>query len=463
MQNENAALTYRPGDWALDHTIADGQAGAKSPPLQALYPEKDQYLIVPAKRYYDRDFAEQEWHKVWSRTWNCAGIACDIPKAGDWFKYELGRESILVVRQGDGSIKAFYNVCKHRGRKLMTEDFGHANTFVCPFHSWSYNQDGSNRRVTDREYFDERALCGDLSLRAIRCEQWSGFVFINLDDDAAPLQGFLDALPTALGAYPFGTMHIVKDVSIELPCNWKLAMEAFLEPYHAHITHSQILPVVDELYNQYDFFRNGHALVVTPVGMPSPRFKDQASINPALAYLLLEAGIDPQTFGGGAQDVRAAIWNAKRNEQNTYGLDYSSYSDSQLTDDWNPSFFPNMTFNAHPEGTMVMRFLPHASDPTRCHYNVWILLPKLRDGMRPPAYMGVEEQVDVSGDVRAPRRYTRLEDPQLGEVLEQDIANLIHMQQGVMSAGMDEGIRLGELEQRIQQVHAEIDRCIARP
>ncbi|MCK8683288.1 hypothetical protein M1M10_07600 [Pseudomonas umsongensis] len=110
-----------------------------------------------------------------------------------------------------------------------------------------------------------------------------------------------------------------------------------------------------------------------------------------------------------------------------------------------------------------MRFLPHASDPTRCHYNVWILLPKLRDGMRPPAYMGVEEQVDVSGDVRAPRRYTRLEDPQLGEVLEQDIANLIHMQQGVMSAGMDEGIRLGELEQRIQQVHAEIDRFIARP
>jgi phenylpropionate dioxygenase-like ring-hydroxylating dioxygenase large terminal subunit len=462
MQNKNAASTYRPGDWALDHDIPAGQAGAKSPPLQSLYPEKDQYLIIPAKRYYDREFAEQEWQKVWARTWNCAGLTSDIPKAGDWFKYELGHESIIVVRQADTSIKAFYNVCKHRGRSLVTADFGHANSFVCPFHSWSYNQDGSNRRVTDREYFDERALCGELSLREIRCDQWSGFVFVNLDAKTAPLQDFLDVLPTTLDAYSFDTMRIVKDVSIELPCNWKLAMEAFLEPYHAHITHSQILPVVDELYNQYDFFRNGHALVVTPVGLPSPRFKDQDSINPALAYLLLEAGIDPQTFEGTAQDVRAAIWNAKRDDQNTYGLDYRSYSDSQLTDDWNPNFFPNMTFNAHPEGTMVMRFLPHASDPTRCHYNVWILLPTLREGMRPPAYMGVEDNVEVSGKVRPARRYTHLEDPQLGEVLEQDIANLIHMQQGVMSRGMSEGIRLGELEQRIQQVHAEIDRCIAR-
>ncbi|MNR38580.1 hypothetical protein D3C85_1566920 [compost metagenome] len=111
---------------------------------------------------------------------------------------------------------------------------------------------------------------------------------------------------------------------------------------------------------------------------------------------------------------------------------------------------------------MVMRFLPHPSDPTRCIYNVWVMLPKLRDGMRPPAYMGVEDSVDVSGKVRPARRRTNLEDPQLGEVLEQDVANLIRMQQGVMSAGMQEGVRLGELEQRIQQVHAEIDRCIAR-
>lgn len=462
MQHSNAQASYSPGTWALDNDQPGSAAERKSPPLEALYPEKDQYLIVPGKRYYDRDFAEQEWFGVWRRSWTCAGLASDIPRPGDWFKYELGRESILVVRQADQSIRAFYNVCKHRGRLLVSADFGHANNFVCPYHSWSYGRDGSNRRVTDREYFDKRSLCGELSLRSVRCEQWAGFVFVNLDDGAMPLLDYLDELPATLAAYPFESMRIAKDVSVELPCNWKLAMEAFLEPYHAHITHSQILPAVDELYNQYDFFRNGHAQVVTPVGLPSPRFNDQAAINPVLAYMLLEAGIDPHTFEGGAKDVRPAIWQAKRAPENTYGLDYSAYNDSQLTDDWNPSFFPNMTINAHPEGVMVMRFLPHASDPTRCRYNVWILLPKLREGIRPPAYMGVEEQVDISGTVRPERRYTSLGEPQLGEVLEQDIANLVHMQQGVMSAGMHDGVRLGELEQRIQQLHAEIDRCISR-
>jgi phenylpropionate dioxygenase-like ring-hydroxylating dioxygenase large terminal subunit len=461
MQRSDTAVPYSPGVWSLnDHSVSG--ISSKSPPLKALYPEKDQYLLLNPRRYYDSAFHAEEWRSVWTRSWTCAGLARDIPKEGDWFKYELGQESIIVVRQRDLSIKALYNVCKHRGRLLVEADFGHTHNFVCPFHAWSYGKDGKNLRVSDREYFEPASLCGDLNLRSLRCEVWNGLVFVNPDDQAAPLLSYLDRLPELLQPYPFADMHLVKDVAIELPCNWKLAMEAFLEPYHAHITHSQILPAVDELYNQYDFFRNGHAMVVTPVALPSPRFLDQASVNPALAWLLQEVGIDPQVFEGGAHDVRRAIWQAKRQPENAYGLDYSAYSDSQLTDDWNPSFFPNMTINAHPEGAMIMRFLPHASDPTRCTYHVWVLIPRLRDGLRPPAYMGVEDDVDISGDTRPARRRTHLDDPQLGEVLEQDLGNLIRMQQGVMSAGMGDGVRLGELEQRIQQVHAEIDRCIAR-
>jgi len=461
MKNTATITDYRPGTWAIDETIAQGKAGAKTPTMESLYPEKADYLTVAAERYVDAGFMAKEWQGVWTRVWTCAGIAADIPEAGDWFKYDLGRESFIVVRQNDGAIKAFYNVCKHRGRQMVNKDFGKAMNFVCPYHSWVYGRDGSNRRVTSKEYFDERALCGELSLREVRCEQWAGFVFINMDKNAEPLLDYLDALPEILKAYPFESMHIVKDVVIELPCNWKLANEAFLEPYHAHITHAQILPAVDELYNQYDFYQNGHAMVVTPVGLPSPRFGDQNNVNPYLAYMLMEAGIDPETFEGGAHDVRPAIWEAKRSGVCDLGIDYSAYTDSQLTDDWNPSFFPNMTFNTHPEGVMVMRFLPHATDPARCHYHVWILLPKMKEGVRPPSYMGVEDTVDISGKERPKRRYSTLEDPQLGEVLEQDISNLVLMQRGVMSAAMDEGIRLGELEQRIQVLHAQIDRCIA--
>jgi phenylpropionate dioxygenase-like ring-hydroxylating dioxygenase large terminal subunit len=283
-----------------------------------------------------------------------------------------------------------------------------------------------------------------------------------MDLDAPPLRVYLDALPATLAAYRFESMHVVKDLSIEVPCNWKVAVEAFLEPYHAHITHPQILPAVDELHNQYDFYQNGHARVITPTGLPSPRYGDQVNVNPGLAYMLQEAGIDAASFGGGAHDVRAAIWAAKRKPDNPFGIDFSGFLDSQLTDDWNPSFFPNMTFNAHPEGVLVMRFLPHASDPMKCHYHIWVLLPKTAPGIRPPAYFGVEAQVDVSGSVRPARRYTTLAESQAGELIEQDLANLPNIQLGLLSNGARNGVRLGEMEQRIQQLHAQIDRLISR-
>jgi phenylpropionate dioxygenase-like ring-hydroxylating dioxygenase large terminal subunit len=454
---------YDPQTWTVSSPDAVESADRKSPPLARLYPEKADYLILDAKRYYAANFAEQEWQKVWSRTWTCAGRAADIREPGEWFKYDLGRESLIVVRQRDLSIKAFYNACQHRGRQLVTTDFGRSYSFVCPYHSWVYGLDGANRRVTTPECFDPRALCGDLGLKPVRCESWAGFVFVSLDDDAPPLLDFLDELPDTLSAFRMEDMCVVKDVVVEVPCNWKAAMEAFLEPYHAHVTHAQILPAVDELCNQYDFYRNGHARVITPVGLPSPRYADQNTVNPALAFMLLEVGIDPTTFEGTAHGVRSAVWAAKRNNpDNPYGVDYAGFTDSQLTDDWNPSIFPNMTINLHPEGALVMRFLPHPSDPGKCLYNVWVLLPKFKAGTPAPWYFGVDPQADVTGATRPARRYASLDDPGLGQVLEQDLTNLVAMQRGLMSRGMRDGIRLGELEQRIQQLHAELDRLIAR-
>ena len=452
---------YQPGAWSLPDA-EPGSPNRKSLPLAELYPEKSDYLVLDALRYHDASFAVSEWEGIWTKVWVCAGRLSDIAEAGEWFKFDIGRESLIITRQNDLSVKAFYNVCQHRGRQLVTADSGLSHSFVCPYHSWTFGLDGSNCKITSKECFDKRALSGDLGLKAVRCETWAGFIFITMNDDAPPLLDFLDELPDTLSAFRMEDMHVVKDVAIEVPCNWKAAMEAFLEPYHAHATHTQILPAVDEYFNQYDFYRNGHARVITPVGLPSPRYPDQIEVNPGLAFMLMEVGIDPQTFEGGAHDVRQALWNAKRQSDNAYGLDYSGYTDSQLTDDWNPSFFPNMTINLHPEGAMVMRFLPHPSDPGRCTFNVWILIPKLKPGVRPPWYFGVEDDVDVSGATRPERRYASLDNPGLGEVIEQDLTNLVAMQRGLVSRGIRDGIRLGELEQRIQQLHAELDRLIAR-
>ena len=167
-------------------------------------------------------------------------------------------------------------------------------------------------------------------------------------------------------------------------------------------------------------------------------------------------------FAGTAANVRAAIARAKRRDDNVFGLDYSAFTDAQLTDDWNPSMFPNMALNAFPEAVQVMRFLPHPSDPAKSFFHVWILVPTTRAGVRPPANFGVEPEVDVTGAVRPERRYTRQEAAGVGDVLQQDIDNMAAVQKGLTSAGMANGVRLSEQEQRIQQFHAEIDRRLAR-
>ncbi len=453
---------FFPGVSSLNPDATIGSPSVKSPPLEALYPEINNYRIISAERYTSPSFMKREWQGVWSKSWTCAGRVSDLSVAGSWFKYDLGHESIIVARGPDNAIRAFYNSCQHRGRQLVTDDFGRAPSFVCRFHSWVYGLDGINRRVTDREYFKPEALCGDLNLRSVRCESWGGFVFINPDPDAEPLRDFLDAMPAMLEAYAIDDMHIVKDVVIAMDCNWKVAAEAFLEPYHVHITHPALLPAVDEVYNQYDFYRNGHARLITPLGVPSPRERDRDSINPGLAYMLREAGVDPESFTGNALDVRAAIAAAKRKTDNVFGLDYSAFSDAQLTDDWNPSIFPNMALNAFPEAVQVMRFLPHPTDPAKSYFHVWILVPTTKPGVRPPANFGVEPEVDVTGAVRPQRLYTQQDKAGVGEVLQQDIDNMAAVQRGLASAGMVNGLRLSEQEQRIQQFHAQIDRCLAR-
>lgn len=457
------ASDFEPGRWSLPpvsgapSTVAS--ALARSPSLAAIYPESVDQRQLTTERYTDPDFMRREWAGVWARSWTCAGLVADLANPGDWLRYDLGHESILVVRGRDERIRAFHNVCRHRGRRLVEAEAGQAASFVCPFHGWIYGIDGENRRVTDRELFAPSALCGDLGLAPVRCETWGAFVFVNLDPAAEDLSDFLGPIPAMLEAYQVESMHLVKDVRVAVECNWKVACEAFLEPYHTHATHPQILGTIDELYNQYDFYEHGHGRVVSPLGRPSPRLRHRDEISPDLAQVLEAAGLDPATFEGGPRDVRAALVAAKRRPDNPFGLDYGRYADDQLVDNWNPSIFPNLAMNALPEAVQVMRFLPHPSDPGRCWFHVWTLMPKTRPGVRPTAFFGVEDEADLRGVRRPERRHTTQDAPGLGDVLEQDVSNMGLVQRGMQSSGC-QTLRLSEQEQRIAQLHAEIDRCL---
>lgn len=454
------APDFRPGIFAVRPGAPPSAPERKSPPLEALYPEKDRYLVLSPERYTSKAFMQREWDAIWSRTWTCAGLVADVARPGDFLRYDLGHESILVVRGRDERLRAFFNVCRHRGRQLVARECGHGSSFVCSFHNWIYDLDGRNRRVTDRELFDPRALADGTDLRAVRCETWGPFVFVSLSADVPPLLDYLAPMPELMEPYALEELHLVKDVAVAVECNWKVASEAFLEPYHTHATHPQIIDSIDELYDQYDYYPRGHSRVISPLSTPSPRLADRTTLTPALRQALAVAGLDPDRFEGRALDVRDAIRAVKRRPDNPFGIDYARFSDDQLVDNWNPSIFPNLAMNALPEAVQVMRFLPDAALPGRSLFHVWTFARATRPGIRPTPFFGVEADADLSGSTRPPRRHTTQARPELGDVLEQDVANMPLVQRGLGSAGCD-GIRLSEQEARIQQLHAEIDRRIA--
>ncbi|WP_123366612.1 aromatic ring-hydroxylating dioxygenase subunit alpha [Pseudomonas brassicacearum] len=460
MKSRNTNTPYDPMTWEIWDGAGPGSADEKSPHPHILYPELTEYRRLNTEGYTDPKVVDQEWQQLWTQTWTCAGRVSDLPETGSWFRYDLGKESFIIARGNDDQIRALYNVCQHRGRRLVDGDRGQGLKFVCPFHSWAYDLTGKNVRVTDRQMFDEKTLCGDVNLKSVRCETWAGFVFISMNPQAPALLDFLGDVTRVMESYQMEDMHVVRDVVLTMDCNWKVGLEAFLESYHLHATHPQAMPVTEDYLGQFDIYKNGHARHVTAVAIPSVRLKDQTTVSPLLQYLMMDSGVDPTSYSGTAADVRAAICDAKRSPDNRFGLDYSRFTDSQITDDWNYFLFPNMTFNSHPEGILIMRFLPHPTDPGLFHYHVLVIMPKLKESAKAPFYMGVEEGDDISGATRPDRIRSSKEFPQLGEVLEQDIGNIEAVQQGLQSKGFAEGMRYGEQELRIQVFHAELDRYL---
>lgn len=432
---------------------------AKSPwRLDQLYPDIAQYRTAQTRRFLDPAEKAREDEALWSKAWLVAGVASDVANVGDWFRFDIGQQSLIVVRSKEDEVGAFYNVCKHRGNELVQDYFGSgASSFTCIVHSWRFNLKGKNVRVTDRETFSEEALCENLDLTAVDVKVWGGLVFVCLAENPIPFEDYYADVLDMLASYRMDEMHVVKDISVEVPANWKTMFSTFNENYHAHATHPQIKPYVDDYYIQYDFYRHGHNRNLFPVGAVSPRWPDTRFVNMGLAFFMQEAGIKLTSFKGDARHVRRAIQAAKRGPVNTYGVNYDGFTDNQLTDDWNPSLFPNVTLNMHPEGVLLQRFRPHPTDPERGYHDVFVLSAKLAEGQRPPAYMGVENDVDVSGKVRPARRHTTHADSQAGEVLDQDISNMITLQRGMHSRGLNGTIVFSEQERRIQQFLAELD------
>ncbi|MEY4159582.1 MAG: hypothetical protein RLZZ136_203 [Pseudomonadota bacterium] len=197
--------------------------------------------LIPAERYYDEAFFEAEKKHLWPHAWQMACRLEEIPEVGDYTVYDILDKSVIMIHTKDG-VKGFLNACRHRGVKLAHGP-GHCGTegFVCPFHGWRWNADGENTFIYGKQIFSPEIIDkAQIDLAPVRTEYWAGAAFINFDENAPSLRESLGPVADRIDARAAEKLRVDWWFGTVIPCNWKLAMEAFHESYHVMQTHRQL-------------------------------------------------------------------------------------------------------------------------------------------------------------------------------------------------------------------------------
>lgn len=223
---------------------------------------------VPAHAYYSKEWHDLEVDRLWSRVWQFACLEDEIANVGDYYVYDIAHLSFLVVRVSGTQIKAYRNSCLHRGRKLRECDGKGAKNLRCAFHGWSWKLDGSLKEIPCQWDFPDIDVA-DYDLPEARVGTWQGFVFINPDRDALPLEEFLGDLDQHFTHLPFERRTKVAHVAKIMPVNWKACQEAFMESYHVVATHPTLMPDMGDANSRYDVYRN-YSRAISPRGIESP-------------------------------------------------------------------------------------------------------------------------------------------------------------------------------------------------
>lgn len=172
---------------------------------------------------------------IYFKTWQLACHASQVAKAGDYFCFSLFNQDILVLRGDDGALRAFYNVCRHRGHKLL-EDRGNKRRIICPYHAWTYDLNG---KLVHAPAADDLPGFDSICLSPLRLEEFLGFVFVNLDDDCAAMDAAYPGVKEAVTALcpTIADKQFAGDHHADEGCNWLIAVENYNECYHCRVVH----------------------------------------------------------------------------------------------------------------------------------------------------------------------------------------------------------------------------------
>ncbi len=413
---------------------------------------------LAAARYTSPEFFARERAAMWPNVWQFAAREEEMPEPGDVVLYENAGRSYLVTRQPDGSVRAFHNVCLHRGRKLRL-DSGWSKEFKCPFHGFTWNTDGSLKDIPCRWDFGHLSD-SSMQLPEAQIGRWGGYIFLKEAEGGPTLEEYLAPLPEHFKRWKHEDCYTAVWVGKVIRANWKATAEAFMEAWHSVITHPQILPFTGDANTRYNVYGDHVNVALTPFAVLSPHL-DQAAhsqqwiIDEFLKYNGRAGGADLKVEvpeGASARAHLAAV-NRERYTQNT-GHDHSHATDAELLDAFTYNVFPNFAPWGGFMPNIVYRWRPWPDqDSTLMEVRLLMRAPPGAPKPKPAPmnFLADDQPWTAATELGA-----------LGHIFEQDMANLPFVQDGLKASKNGE-VHLGDYQEiRIRHFHRTLDRYLER-
>lgn len=418
---------------------------------------------ISIDRYFSKEWHDAEVETVWKKVWQVACREEEIPEIGDYVVYDIVDDSVIVVRTARDEIRAYYNACLHRGNALCLDE-GHVKEFRCPYHGFTWSLEGELQKIRGQWDF-KHVPVEEFQLPQAAIDIWGGFVFVNLDPDCGPLADYLEIIPAHLDGFDFDKRYIAVHVSKVMPCNWKVAQEAFIEGYHVAETHFEkttdglsdpdgLAAFMDDVKIQNDVWpESKHVTRMTMAsGVVSQDVVQHGRSEQHIIDTMLRDFPEDQRpkleDGQKARPVLAGIYRKQLGA--VYGVDLSNRSDSEVLDQVEYTLFPNFTFWPTLFAPLLYRFRPHGNNPDESIMEVYMLHPIPGDGR---AYETAEEirlgPDDDWASVEALLNY--------GPILDEDTPNMRRMTKG-LKATRKPGMTLANYqENRLRGFHQTLD------
>lgn len=425
-------------------------------------------VTIGPQAYVCRDYARAEMDRLWRKVWLQAGREEDLADAGAFLTYDIGPDSVIVQRGEDGGLRAFHNVCPHRGRRLIDTPPGQRNArgarlgHVCGFHGWTFDTRGRCTHIPHEADWQGQISPERTALGRVQVNTWGGWLWINLDPGAGPLRDWLEPAATLLEPFRLQDMRCRWRKWLVFDCNWKVALEAFNETYHVATTHPEFME-----FGQFRGWARNHGLH-SNIGYDAPADMDENQ-----AKLRIGSGADPRIS---TAEMQRFTWeNANTNTTLTlvqaaerlagelpegtpapevlqYWLASARRDDAARGVVW-PSVepahtaksgtawqvFPNFQIGHSVNNMLCYAARPLGDDPDRCYFEaaVYELYPE-------------GEAPETQWELTPPEQWP--------PVLQQDFANMAAVQQGMKNGGFRGTLPNPYMERAVSSLHFNLAR-----